>query len=39
MDYLIAGYARSLGSTLVTANIRHFDNVGGLRVENSISSR
>jgi len=39
MDYLIAGHARSLGSTLVAANTRHFDNLGGLRVENSISSR
>jgi tRNA(fMet)-specific endonuclease VapC len=39
MDYLIAGHARSLGSTLVTGNTRHFENVGGLRVENWISSR
>jgi tRNA(fMet)-specific endonuclease VapC len=39
MNFLIAGHARSLGSTLVAANTRHFDNLGGLRVENSISSR
>lgn len=39
MDYLIAGHARSLGSTLVTGNTRHFENVGGLRVENWISTR
>jgi tRNA(fMet)-specific endonuclease VapC len=39
MDYLIAGHARSLGSTLVTGNTRHFENVGGLRVENWISPR
>ena len=39
MDYLIAGHARSLGSTLVTGNTRHFENVGGLKVENWISTR
>jgi tRNA(fMet)-specific endonuclease VapC len=39
MDYLIAGHARTLGSTLVTGNTRHFENVGGLRVENWISTR
>ena len=39
MDYLIAGHARSLGATLVTGNTRHFELVGGIRVENWISSR
>ena len=39
MDYLIAGHARSLGLTLVTGNTRHFEPVGGIRVENWISPR
>lgn len=39
MDYLIAGHARSLGATLVTGNTRHFELVGGIRLENWIPSR
>jgi tRNA(fMet)-specific endonuclease VapC len=39
MDYLIAGHARSLGSTLVTGNTRHFELVSGVRMENWIPSR
>lgn len=39
MDYLIAGHARSLGLTLITGNTRHFELVGGIRVENWIPSR
>jgi len=39
MDYLIAGHARSLGLTLVTGNTRHFEPVGGIRVENWIPPR
>jgi tRNA(fMet)-specific endonuclease VapC len=33
VDQLIAGHARSLGWTLVTSNLRHFDDVSGLVVE------
>lgn len=33
IDQLIAGHARALGATLVTSNLRHFENVPGLRVE------
>ncbi|UMZ10955.1 tRNA(fMet)-specific endonuclease VapC [Pseudomonas sp. MPFS] len=32
-DQLIAGHARSLGLTLVTNNLREFERVPGLRVE------
>jgi tRNA(fMet)-specific endonuclease VapC len=39
MDYLIAGHARSLGLTFVTGNTRHFEPVGGIRVENWIPPR
>lgn len=34
MDYLIAAHALSLDLTLVTANVREFSRVPGLRVEN-----
>lgn len=33
-DVLIAAHALALGLTLVTNNVRHFDRVSGLRVEN-----
>ena len=33
IDQLIAGHARSLGWTLVTSNLRHFDGVKGLLVQ------
>ncbi len=32
-DELIAGHAMSLGMTLVTNNVKHFDGVPGLKVE------
>lgn len=32
-DQLIAGHARSLGLTLITNNLREFERVPGLRVE------
>jgi tRNA(fMet)-specific endonuclease VapC len=34
LDTLIAAHARSLGLTLVTNNVRHFNRVAGLKVEN-----
>ena len=33
-DEMIAAHALALGATLVTANIRHFNRVSGLLVEN-----
>lgn len=36
-DLHIAGHARSLGLVVVTNNVREFDRVSGLRVENWIS--
>ena len=33
-DQMIAGHARSLGLVLVTNNVREFDQVPGLRIEN-----
>lgn len=33
VDQLIAGHARVLGATLVTSNLRHFDQVEGLATE------
>jgi tRNA(fMet)-specific endonuclease VapC len=33
-DMMIAGHARSLGLILVTNNVREFERVPGLRVEN-----
>jgi tRNA(fMet)-specific endonuclease VapC len=33
-DQMIAGHARSLGLVLVTNNVREFDRVPGIRVEN-----
>lgn len=32
-DELIAGHAVSLGMTLVTNNVKHFEGVPGLKVE------
>lgn len=37
LDTLLAGQARSLGLTVVTANVREFSRVEGLRVENWLS--
>ena len=34
MDMLIAAHARSLGATLVSNDVRHFDRVEGLLVAN-----
>ena len=34
MDMMIAAHARSLGATLVSNDIRHFDHVDGLLTEN-----
>jgi len=34
MDMMIAAHARSQGATLVSNNIRHFDKVPGLLIEN-----
>jgi tRNA(fMet)-specific endonuclease VapC len=34
MDMMIAAHARSLGATLVSNDVRHFDRVEGLRVAN-----
>lgn len=39
LDTLLAGQARSLGLTVVTANVREFSRVEGLRVENWLSQR
>lgn len=36
-DTMIAGYARSRGLTVVTANTREFDRVPGLVVENWVA--
>jgi tRNA(fMet)-specific endonuclease VapC len=36
-DQMIAGHARSLGLILVTNNLREFERVPGLRLENWIS--
>lgn len=33
-DTLIAAHALALGAVLVTNNLRHFDRVGGLKLEN-----
>ena len=33
-DMMIAGHARSLGFTLITNNLREFQRVPGLRIEN-----
>ena len=37
-DQMIAGHARSQGMILVTNNIREFDRVPGLRVEDGVSA-
>jgi len=34
MDMMIAAHARSLGATLVSNDVRHFDRVEGLLVAN-----
>lgn len=39
MDTLIAAHARSVGSTLVTANTKEFRRVPGLKLENWSRSR
>lgn len=36
MDTMIAAHAKALGATLVTNNVKHFDKVKGLSVENWI---
>jgi tRNA(fMet)-specific endonuclease VapC len=36
-DILIAGHARSRNMTLVTNNVREFDRVPGLKVENWVA--
>lgn len=36
-DMMISGHARSLGLTLVTNNIKEFERVPGLRLENWVS--
>ncbi len=38
-DLFIAAHARSLDATLVTANIREFGRVQGLKVENWVESK
>jgi tRNA(fMet)-specific endonuclease VapC len=37
-DLMIAGHARSLGLVLVTNNVREFERVQGLRIENWAAS-
>ena len=34
LDMMIAGHARSLGYTVVTNNIKEFERIDGLRLEN-----
>ncbi|WP_038213372.1 type II toxin-antitoxin system tRNA(fMet)-specific endonuclease VapC [Xenophilus azovorans] len=38
LDLLIAGHALALGATLVTNNLREFQRVPGLRMENWVGS-
>jgi tRNA(fMet)-specific endonuclease VapC len=38
-DLFIAAHARALGRTLVTDNVREFERVSGLKVENWLDSR
>lgn len=38
LDMMIAGHARSLGYTVVTNNIREFERIEGLRLENWVDS-
>lgn len=38
-DQMIAGHARSLGLVLVTNNLREFDRVPGLRIEDWVTTR
>ena len=35
---MIAGHARSLGYTVVTNNIKEFERIDGLRLENWVDS-
>jgi tRNA(fMet)-specific endonuclease VapC len=34
MDMMIAAHARSLGATLVSNDLTHFEKVGGLKLAN-----
>ena len=38
LDMMIAGHARSLGYTVVTNNIKEFERINGLRLENWVDS-
>lgn len=38
LDMMIAGHARSLGYTVVTNNIKEFERIEGLRLENWVDS-
>ena len=38
LDMMIAGHARSLGYTVVTNNIKEFERIDGLRLENWVNS-
>ena len=38
LDMMIAGHARSLGYTVVTNNIKEFERIDGLRLENWVDS-
>jgi len=38
LDYLIAAHAVSLDATLVTSNVREFQRVPGLKIENWVDS-
>ena len=38
LDMMIAGHAKSLGYTVVTNNIKEFDRIDGLRLENWVDS-
>ena len=37
MDLMIAAHALSIGATIVTNNIRHFNMIDGLKVENWVA--
>ena len=38
LDMMIAGHARSLGYTVVTNNIKEFERIDGLRLENWVKA-
>lgn len=38
LDMMIAGHAKSLGYTVVTNNIKEFERIDGLRLENWVDS-